>query len=312
MKKQKNLKTLTIILSVFLFLFMLVGFLLAYLPTRMTQNHTNKIVNMYLSDVKFSSVNFETKWKNNIKTFKLDSKDKKYKIPVFYISKNNKTENNTIILVHWHESNHKAMYPLAQEFLDKGYNVVLYDQRSHGENAAKTVTFGFKESEDLKQVINFTKEKTKDYKLGLLGQSMGASTVAYYSGTKHAKQNIDFCIIDSAYDSMYKEIESQINKSKIPLPSTLLTNIGNRFCKMIYGFSFKEVDIAKQIKSNEIPTLVIHSECDELCPYNMGKEIYKNIPHKNKEFLSYKKSKHLFAYWDNKDNYINEILKFIK
>ena len=105
-----------------------------------------------------------------------------------------------------HESNHKAMYPIADIFLDNGWNVVLYDQRAHGDNTAQSVTFGLYECTDLEEVVDFVNEKSQNTLVGALGQSMGGATVAYYSGTNHASNNLDFAIIDSAYSAMDEEI----------------------------------------------------------------------------------------------------------
>ena len=232
-------------------------------------------------------------------------------IPVTYICAEGSYENNTIILVHWHESNHVAMYPIAEMFLEKGWNVVLYDQRAHGKNTANTVTFGYRESLDLQEVVDFTFKKSKGSMVGALGQSMGAATVAYYSGTEHASKYLKFAVIDSSFSGMYEEIHWEISKSKVPLPSKALTNLGSEYCKLIYGYKYSDVIISKQVGTNNIPTLVIHSKKDNKCPYYMGKEIYESIPHSRKRFITFENSEHLFSFWDEKKRYADEVFLFL-
>jgi predicted alpha/beta-fold hydrolase len=286
------------------------GFLLAYLPTQMSEAHTNEIVKLYFKDMGYSVSEFNTKWKSKLENYELTS-SKGHTIPVTYICADGSYENPTIVLVHWHEANHEAMYPIAEVFLEKGWNVVLYDQRAHGKNTAKIVTFGFFESQDLQQIVDFTYQKSNGATIGALGQSMGAATIAYYSGTQHAEKYLDFAIVDSSFNSMYEEIHWEISKSKIHLPSTAITNLGSAFCQLIYGYSFSDINIAKQIRSNNIPTLIIHSKKDNKCPYYMGEELFNSIPHTDKEFITFNNSEHLLSFWDEKDRYVQSVFIFI-
>lgn len=194
----------------------------------------------------------------------------------------------------------------------KDWNVVLYDQRSHGKNTAKTVTFGYLESHDLAQVIDFVKDKTGDEILGVLGQSMGASTIAYYLGSKMLNKDLSFAIIDCPYSGMYDEISWEISQAKIPFFSKGLTSLGSIFCNLIYGYSFSDVDMVKQMKNNTIPTLLIHSKTDKKCPYFMSENLFNAIPHDKKMFITYENSNHLFSFWDEKELYIEKIFSFIQ
>ncbi len=73
-------------------------------------------------------------------------------IPADYIyalgAEGNKNH-QTVILVHGLGGNRFSNYPLAEMFLQKGYNVLTYDQRSSNENTAPYTTFGYWEKYDL-------------------------------------------------------------------------------------------------------------------------------------------------------------------
>lgn len=295
---------------VLLALICICGFLLAYIPAQMSETHTNEIVELYFDDAGYSLSKFKENWEAKIESYKLTS-TQGHTIPVTYVCANGNYQINTIILVHWHEANHEAMYPIAEAFLEKGWNVVLYDQRAHGQNTAETVTFGYLESQDLQDVIDFTYNKSNGATIGALGQSMGAATIAYYSGTEHASQYLDFAVVDSSFSGMYEEICWGISKSKISLSSTALTNLGSAFCKQVYGYKYSEVNIRERIRLNNTPTLIMHSRQDKKCPYYMGEELYNNIPHSNKEFITFNKSEHLFSFWDEKERYVQSVFSFI-
>ncbi|MEN6324780.1 MAG: alpha/beta hydrolase [Syntrophomonas sp.] len=287
-----------------------IGFLLAYMPSRMSEQHTNEIVELYFQDAGYSVDSFNSTWASKMEQYNLVS-EQGHTIPVFYICSNEDYNNKTIILIHWHESNHIAMYPIAEDFLEQGWNVALYDQRAHGKNTAKTVTFGYLESLDLQQVVDFIFEKSNGATIGALGQSMGAATLAYYSGTEHASQHLDFAVIDSSFSGMYDEIYWEVSKAKFPLPAKALTTLGSGFCKLIYNYSFSDVDIVEQIGSSSIPTLILHNKSDQKCPFYMGQELFEAIPHSKKEFVTFEDSDHLFSYWDETGRYMNEVSSFI-
>lgn len=311
LKKNKTTKAVFFILAAMFLIVFLIEFLLAYIPAQMSEKHTNEIVNLYFQDTKYTLEAFNESWQPSTHVYKLSSVAG-HTIPVYYICQDKEYENKTIILVHWHESNHMAMYPLAEVFLENGWNVVLYDQRAHGKNTAATVTFGYLESLDLEQVVNFAKEKSNNNTVGALGQSMGASTIAYYSGTEHANEHLDFAVIDCPFSSMYDEIYWEISQAKILLPAKALTSFGSVFNNLIYGYSFSDVDMVEQIKNNNIPTLIMHSKVDRKCPYYMSENLFNEIPHSKKKLITYKGSEHLFSFWDEQDRYNTEIFSFIE
>lgn len=308
--KRKSIRVLISGLAILIGFICLCGILLAYIPSQMSERHTNEIVDLYFKDAGYSLHSFNDKWKSKEEQYTLNS-SLGHTIPVTYVCAEGNYENNTIILVHWHESNQAAMYPIAEMFLERGWNVVLYDQRAHGRNTANTVTFGYLESFDLQEVVDFTYEKSKGALIGALGQSMGAATISYYSGTEHSSQYLDFVVIDSTFTGMYEEIYWEISQAKVPLPSRALTNLGSEFSKFIYGYRYSEVNIEKQISKNSIPTLVMHSKRDNKCPYYMGKELYAAIPHSKKRLVTFEDSEHLFSFWDERKRYINEVFTFI-
>lgn len=66
-------------------------------------------------------------------------------------------------------------------FLENGYNVVSYDQRSSGENRAQYTTFGYLESDDLADCVEYLKDNINDNnKIGIWGTSYGGATVGIY------------------------------------------------------------------------------------------------------------------------------------
>lgn len=309
--KLINKKALLIIAIIALLIPLITGIAIGHYPLQMSKEHTLKVSKMFLEDMGFNKQEFYDSYTKILKQRTIKSSKWGHDIPIKYFV-NGHYNKPTMVLIHWHESNHSTMLPLAEMFIKQGFNVVVYDQRSHGDNTAKTVTFGYYEKDDLQDVINFVKTKAKDVPLGVLGQSMGASTLGFYIGSKHAQNNIDFAIIESPFNNMYQELEYNIHaKLGFKLPVSLVLNIGSMFNKLINGFSFKEVNITKYIKNTAVPTLLMHSETDTVCPYNMGKEIYKSMATNNKEMVTFNNTKHVTAFFANNSLYEKKVINFI-
>ncbi len=306
-KKVKVLISILIIIPLFIGI---LGFLIAFISSKMSPKYGEHVVDIFCQDTGFNRNAFNEKWEEHSKKLEVTS-SLGHTIPIYYITKEKDYNNKTVILVHWHMSNHKVMYPIAELFLQEGWNVVLYDQRAHGENSAATVTFGYLESEDLAQVIDFTKAKNGNERVGVMGQSMGAATIAYYLGSEEAKNKLSFAVLESPYSSMYDEIAWKITQNKIPLLEESLTSLGSIFCKLLYGYSFQSINQVERVKASDTPTLMFHSKVDKVCPYYMGEALFKAISHDRKKFVTFEKSNHLAAFWDEPERYQEELFSFI-
>lgn len=312
MKYKKIIKIGAIAIILFLLISILSSILLAYIPSRMTKKHTYKIANLYLGDMNYNVLDFDDKYGDKISDTTLTSRYG-HTIPIKYIRSDHTFDKPTMVLVHWHETNHTTMIPLAEMFLDNGYNVVLYDQRAHGDNTAKTVSFGYFEKDDLEDVIDFVESQMSEKNtIGVLGQSMGASTIGYYLGSDHASSHIDFAIMESPFSSMESELKWHIKSMlKVPFPIGYFMKLGSISNHLLYGYTYEEVSIFNAIKSNSVPTMIMHSKVDKVCPYNMGEDLYGAIPHDEKRMITFEHADHVEAFFTEHDKYREEVINFI-
>jgi alpha-beta hydrolase superfamily lysophospholipase len=77
----------------------------------------------------------------------------------------------TIVVLHGVADNRGSSVGLADHFLARGYDVVAYDSRAHGESGGDTCTYGFYEKEDLRRVLDGISTRP----IVLMGFSMGAA-----------------------------------------------------------------------------------------------------------------------------------------
>ncbi len=248
-----------------------------------------------------------------IENVKIKSTSGDHEIPADYIIADGDKNNDTVILVHGLGGNRIAVYPQARMFLENGYNVLAYDQRSSGENLAEYNTFGYLESNDLEDYVNYIKDIIdKDFSLGVWGNSFGGATAGIYSGSDHANQNLDFVILDSAISSKRDMISQQLEQQfGVPAIRDYMLFVGNLFTRFRLGYSYEDADVTNHIKNTALPVLLIHSRADQLTPYYMAEDIYNSIQHDNKETFSVEDSRHEGVYWDNLIEYETRVINFI-
>ena len=184
--------------------------------------------------------------KHQVETFTLTSTYDGHDIPVDYIYAEGASDKdqNTVILAHGLGSNRKMVYPVAEVFLDNGYNVLAFDQRSQGENQAKYTTFGFLDKYDLKDCADYVREQSTDKKLGLFGTSYGGLTtiLAAFDNELGVSEHTDFVVLDCPISNMKEEITYIMNTNedikKIPLPVGYMVWAGGLAYRAKFGFSY--------------------------------------------------------------------------
>jgi pimeloyl-ACP methyl ester carboxylesterase len=175
------------------------------------------------------------------------------------------------ILLHGHGTSREGAVRYSLLFHRLGYSTVIYDERSHGDNIHQEVSMGFKEAEDLSQIVVQVREKFgKDIYLGLQGVSMGGATMLL-AAKYHLP--VSFFVSDCAYSRLKNVIKDMVEKYH--LPSFLLLPFINLELKLFHHFSFADCEPLNSIKDNKIPVLFIHGEKDNFVNVRNARELYE-------------------------------------
>lgn len=214
---------------------------------------------------------------------------------------------SVIILLHGYSVDHHRSCQYIDFFLAKGFNILLVDQRSHGESEGKYTTYGYYEVKDLSLWVNLMIEKLGyNSIIGIHGHSMGAATALLYSVEGRGK--VRFIISEAGYSDAAELLKSKLHKHRIPVfPFYQLT------CQKIKykcGFRIKELCPIDIVKSSNIPILFIHGNIDELVPCRMGIEMYK-AKKDRKSIYIVKDGMHNTCYSKNKSMYEEVVTNFI-
>lgn len=263
----------------------------------------------------FKKINFnldEFKSKYTIETIKIKSTFGEHLIPADYITIDGDKNADTIILVHGLGGNRWTNYPIATMFLENGYNVISYDQRSSGENTAKYTTYGYLESHDLKDCVSYLKDNINDNKIGVWGTSFGGATAGIYLGSDHANKNVDFAILDCPISNMSYMLSTEMEKMEIGIPVDFMMFMGNLITKAKLGFSYDDTNVCNYIDKTKVPLLIISSRADKVTPYFMSEDIYNSVKHNHKKIFTVEDSAHAEIFFDYPTEYEANILEFIE
>jgi len=316
--KKKLTKILTSI-----FCIILVGFLgmSYYIGTQVFKGSTQLVTCEDTSQVKET---FWTKYGIDYQTFcntyqiekiELTSTFDGHMIPADYIyalGNENDKNNPTVIMVHGLGGNRYANYPIAEMFLEKGYNVLTYDQRSSNENTARYTTFGYWERYDLTDYITYVYDLAPDKVIGVWGASFGGATAGLAMEDKAVEEKIDFLILDCPVSSMKWMVEEELRNMDIGLPISYMLLCGNVLNKGKLGFGYEDANVCRTISNVEIPVLVINSKIDTVTPQFMGQDIYDAISSSKKMIWTVEDSEHTEMWLDHNTEYrehVDEVLK---
>lgn len=316
--KKKAKVIITVIISLVMVLFIgFSGFIGLQVFAGSTQLITNEgtkgVANSVLEKYGMNYEKFCDKYK--VEELELTSSFDKHIIPSDYIyaenSKDNK-DNPTIIMVHGLGGNRYANYPVAQFFLEEGYNVITYDQRSSNENTAKYTTFGYWEKYDLIDCLNYVKEKAPEQKVIIWGASFGGATAGLALGHEGIEEKVDGLILDSPVSSMEWMIGQEMKAMDAGISAEYMTWCGNIINKLKLGFTYQDADVAKAMKDVKTPVLIINSKLDTVTPCFMGTDIYEAINGENKEIWTVDESQHCEIWIDHNQEYRNKLELFIE
>src|SRR5690606_10810389 len=117
------------------------------------------------------------------------------------------TDKNRFIIISYGVTQNKLnSIKYMKLFLERGWNVLLYDHRRHGETGGKTTSYGHYEKFDLASVVSWIKEKYgDDCTLGIHGESMGAVTTLLYAGM--IEDGADFYIVDCPFSDFEAQLK---------------------------------------------------------------------------------------------------------
>lgn len=223
-----------------------------------------------------------------------------------------KDSKKIVICFHGYTSKGMSDYVgLSKYYLEeKGFNMLLVDERAHGDSEGEYIGFGCLDRFDALKWINFVVDRFgSDCEILLHGTSMGGATVLMTSGLDLPK-NVKGIVSDCAFTSAWNVFSALIRKI-YHIPPYPVINIASKICKKTAGYEFDECNSAEEVKKAKVPILFIHGDDDTFVPCRMCYEIYENCS-APKDILIVEGAGHGESYYKETEKYEEKLSNYIE
>ena len=215
----------------------------------------------------------------------------------------------TVLLAHGYRSTALLDYYAAFSlYHQRGFNLLIPDQRSHGKSEGRYITFGVKESEDMCLWIHYHNEHFGEFPILLSGISMGATTMLYLADRK-LPSNVRGIIADCGFTSP-RDIISSVFHSVTHLPAGPSVLLSDILTGVFAGFRLNERDTRESLSCSRYPVLLIHGKDDGFVPCRMTEENYACC-NSNKHILLVENADHGMSFVKEPDEYIKAVDAFL-
>lgn len=204
----------------------------------------------------------------------------------------------TVLVLHGIGSKSLYMLDTAHELASAGYRAVLVDLRGHGGSTGRWMTYGVRESEDLRQVLQELDHRgLATGPVGVFGISYGATTGILFAARE---PRVKAVVAVAPFASLRDEAPLYL-KTILPgighlTPRSRIDRLVDDAARMA-GFHPDDADASQAIHSVAASVLLIHGENDLLVPKGQSEKIHQAAPEKS-ELVIVPGLGHLLVFFD--------------
>lgn len=180
-----------------------------------------------------------------------------------------------VIGVHGFKSSKLSDIALSAPFYHaQGKNLLLVDDRAHGESEGKYTGFAWLDRLDvLDWCAYLLKRFGPETKILLHGVSMGATAVCCAAGERELPRQVLGVVSDCAFSSAWAELKYAA-RHLLHLPAFPLLPLVNFWLRLRAGYSLRACRAVEQVEKANVPFLFFHGEADELVPPEMARALW--------------------------------------
>lgn len=188
------------------------------------------------------------------------------------------------------------------------YNLLLVEQRAHGDSACRVLTFGIRERQDCRAWADYLTERFgPEERIFLFGVSMGGATVTMAAETR-LPETVKGIIADCGYTSPKAIICNTGKNQGFPVGICyVLVKLG---AFLFGGFDVDSASSLEAVRHCSLPILFIHGDRDDFVPTSMCDELYEACA-APKERLYVKGAGHANSFLLDYEAYRNAVTEFI-
>jgi dipeptidyl aminopeptidase/acylaminoacyl peptidase len=179
-----------------------------------------------------------------------------------------------IIICHGIGANKSDFTDLAVTLSRRGYYVLTFDFRAHGESGGRRSSLGYHEQKDIAAALGFltSRQENDPKRIGIYGFSMGGAAAILAAGHSDGFSAV---VADSAFSSLKDMARAAVTGFyRLPaFPFLQLTTIGY---ELYFQTGVEAVSPVTAVgKISPVPVLIIAGDGDRLIPAENGRKLYE-------------------------------------
>lgn len=178
---------------------------------------------------------------------------------------------HTVILAHGYTYNLYGQVKYVDIFRKRGFNVVLYDHRAHGQSGGSKAGFGYFEKYDMQVWFEWALARLgPEGRVGVMGESYGAATALQYAALE---PRVAFVVADCGYSDLWDLFTYHL-RVDYHLPAFPFMPVADWWCQRLAGYHFRDVSPRRDVARTTMPMCFIHGAQDAFTPPTMSQENY--------------------------------------
>ncbi len=224
---------------------------------------------------------------------------------------------SAIIVVHGLDSNRardpEVYMPLIRDLRDRGFSLIMFDLRAHGESDGEVMSAGYYERYDVLGAMDVveTRYGIPAERIGVLGFSMGG--VAALLGTIE-EPRLRALVVDSAFANIDDLFAVEV-ADRTPLPEWTVNVVKPGMeivARVRYGIPLSALKPEEFVVEIDFPLLFTHSEDDDRIAADHSERIAAAATHPETRLKSFPSGGHSSAFSDHPDEYLNVVTEYFQ
>jgi len=179
-----------------------------------------------------------------------------------------------IIICHGLGANKSDFTDLAVFLARRGYLVLTFDFRAHGDSEGSRTSLGYHEQKDVSAALDylFSRAEVDQDRIGIFGFSLGGSTAILSAAEKKKFRAV---VADSAFTNL-RDQARQVITGYYHLPAFPFVDLSVLGYELYFLTKVRNIDPESVIGSiAPAPVLVIAGEGDDMIPAENGRKLYQ-------------------------------------
>lgn len=216
-----------------------------------------------------------------------------------------------VFLFHGYNRTGESVKKYAPFFLEKGFSVIIPDNRFCGHSGGDALGLSFLDAKDSLAIFKWIRDCFPgDIPIGLFGESFGAAQAILLASSNKVK-NISFVISDSSFSQLYTLLKERV-RADYRIKAFPLLTVAALSIKKKYGIDIKNVSPLKSLeKCGDIPMFFIHGENDTFILPQMSIDLYNAKNTGYKKFYLAEGATHCSAFDIDPEGYTDKLKEFL-